>query len=41
MVRIDVDIEELIEWAASQHVNLNPELRTKFAMEKLKEIIFT
>jgi hypothetical protein len=40
VVKIDVDIEELIEWAASQHLNLNPESRTKFAIEKLKEIIF-
>lgn len=40
VVKIDVDIEELLEWATSRSVSLNPESRTKFAMEKLKEMIF-
>ncbi len=39
VVKIDVDIEELIEWATSKNLTLNPGSRTKFAMEKLKEII--
>ena len=39
VVRVDVDIQELLEWATSLSVTLNPESRTKFAMEKLKEMI--
>ena len=39
VVRVDVDIKELLEWAASLSVRLDPESRTKFAMEKLKEEI--
>jgi hypothetical protein len=39
VVRVDVDIKELLEWATSLSASLNPESRTKFAMEKLKEMI--
>jgi len=39
VVRVDVDIKELLEWATSLSVTLNPESRTKFAMEKLKKMI--
>lgn len=39
VVKIDVDIEELIEWCNSRSVTLNPESRTKFTLEKLKEMI--
>lgn len=39
VVKLDVDIVELIEWVASQKFNLDPESRTRFAMKKLKEII--
>ena len=39
VVKIDVDIEELIEWCNSQNATLNPESRTRFALEKLKEMI--
>lgn len=39
VIKINVDMVELIEWAASQHSNLDPESRTRFAMKKLKEII--
>ncbi len=39
VVKINVDIKELVDWADSLNVNINPENRTKFAMEKLKEMI--
>lgn len=39
VIKINVDMVELIEWAASQHFKLNPESRTRFAMKKLKVII--
>jgi len=39
VVKIDVDIEELIEWCNSRCVTLNPESRTRFTLEKLKEMI--
>ncbi|WP_143741865.1 dihydroxyacetone kinase subunit DhaK [Thiorhodovibrio frisius] len=41
VVRVYVDIYELLEWATSLSISLNPESRTKFAMEKLKELIFS
>jgi hypothetical protein len=39
VVKIDVDIEELIEWCQHRKVTINPESRTKFTMEKLKGMI--
>ncbi len=39
VVKIDIDIEELIEWCQHREIILNPESRTKFAMEKLKGMI--
>ncbi len=39
VVKIDVDIEELIEWCHSQNLTINPESRTQFTLEKLKEMI--
>ena len=38
VVKIDVDVVELIDWAASRDICLDPESRTKFAMKKLKEL---
>ena len=37
VVKIDIDIEELIEWCRNRKVTINPESRTKFSMKKLKE----
>ena len=39
VVKIDVDIEELIGWCNSRCVTLNPASRTRFTLEKLKEMI--
>lgn len=39
VVKIDVDVEELINWCDSLCVPINPEFRTRFALEKLKEMI--
>ena len=39
VVKIEIDIEELIEWCRHRKVTINPESRTKFSMEKLKEMI--
>jgi hypothetical protein len=39
VMKIDVDIEELIEWCNSRCATLNPESRTRFTLEKLKEMI--
>jgi len=39
VVKIDIDIEELIEWCRNRKVTINPESRTKFSMKKLKEMI--
>ena len=39
VVKIDVDIEELIEWCNFRSTTLNPESRTRFALAKLKEMI--
>ncbi len=39
VVKIDVDIEELIEWCQHRKVTINPESRTKFTMEKFKGMI--
>lgn len=39
IVKIDVDLDELVEWCKTRSVDLNPETRTKFALEKLKVMI--
>jgi hypothetical protein len=39
VIKIDVDVDELLEWSTFLSVSLNPVSRTKFAMEKLKEMI--
>jgi hypothetical protein len=39
VVKIDIDIEELIEWCQHRGITINPESRTTFAMEKLKGMI--
>jgi len=39
VVKIDVEIDELVEWCNLNCVKINPESRTKFALYKLKEMI--
>ena len=38
-VQIEVDVEEMIAWCSSQGLSVNPETRTKFMMDKLKELV--
>jgi hypothetical protein len=38
-VRIDVDVDELIAWCHVRGMQLTPESRTRFTLEKLKEMI--
>jgi hypothetical protein len=40
VIKVDIDVIELIEWAATQELPINPESRTRFAMIKLKEKLF-
>ena len=39
VVKIDVDVKELIDWCDSINVAINPRFRTEFALKKLKEMI--
>ncbi len=39
VVKINVEIDELIEWCDFRSVKITPESRTKFALYKLKEMI--
>jgi hypothetical protein len=39
VVRIHVDVEELIAWCDFRGMTLNPESRTRFALDKFKETI--
>ncbi len=39
VVKIGVEIDELIEWCDFRSVKINPESRTKFTLYKLKEMI--
>jgi len=39
VVKIIINIEELIEWAKSKHLNINTESRTRFTMKKLKAMM--
>jgi hypothetical protein len=41
VVKIDVDIEELIEWCQFRNLTLNPKSRTQFTMDKLKSMLST
>ena len=39
VVKVFVDIEQLIDWANSRNLSINAESRTRFTMEKLKTMI--
>jgi len=39
VVKIDIDIEELIEWCRFQKLTVNPESRTRYCLDKLKTMI--
>ena len=39
VVKIFVDIDELIEWANAHNLPINPESRTRFALESAKKMI--
>jgi hypothetical protein len=36
VVKIDIDIEELIEWCRFQKLTVNPESRTRYCLENSK-----
>ena len=38
-VKVEVDVEEMLTWCASQGLSVTPENRTKFMMTKLRELV--
>jgi hypothetical protein len=38
-VKVEVNVEEMLTWCATQGVPVTPEYRTKFMMTKLRELV--
>jgi len=38
-VKVEVDVEELLQWCERQHIPVSGEARSRYAAEKLREIL--